>query len=508
MKNCNIWIGIIFGILVIFVAANTNQSTDISDKNIYVSNSCDCSDYNYHSNISKIKNDLKIPSINVSYQSYIGNIDSIDNKLISLDVCNSDIEIFNDVVYIAFARYSSGAPTIHICKYWISNHTLSKIKNIAIFYTHDHFSVSMDIDVKGYIHIAWGTHTSQQKYICSKYPEDIRSWIKVQDFCDFDATYRNLRCYGDTVYNLYRDGRHGAGWKIIYKNREHTTWSQVKVVDGSGFDPDHLYLNMEGQMYFEDPEHIYLAPFWTYDFGDGGNGTRQYQRVTRYNFSNKKHHHLNGSLIRYRNSSTLPHDGPKYYYGQCGDIIHNSVQLKYTGSGLQQLGRLLLGVDRTGWGIVVLGNIGENESLNYPPRTLLATIWNGSILTQNILDFPFNEDVGTHHVQHCQGANNETIWLVGRKPTNGYIVNSTTDITILRNTDNGHNWTFENFTNDDSNWQFKPEAVYSSTYGEYIITWHQSNGDAGKGNNLYIKYSQVIKFNIDDNFKKLTAVFK
>jgi hypothetical protein len=432
-------------------------------------------------------------TVTVDKEGYIGTSNSVHPQLVDSDVYVSDIEVYNGTVYIAYAQYNDGKPRIYVKKYQLSNHTLSPRYHIANYDTTDHFSISAAIDDDGYVHLVWGQHTNKETYVRTKNPEDITSWMQEELFCDSDATYQNVRTYGDVVYNLYRDGSHGQGWKLIWKSRDDSNWTQAKVISGDVYNTKHPYITKEAQWLFEDPEHQYFALYWTYDSALNGDGERRYQRITRYSLSTQKHYHLNGDVIRYKDGSLLPHEGPLDYYGQCGDFVSDDYQAKYPRHDLRRnkLGRLLIGVQRTGSNLVVLSSYGENALQGYPPRGLRASVWDGVVWTHNLLRFPFSEDLGACYIQNVRGFNNETLWLMHRKPTNKIYTDVTTDITILRNTDNGDSWTHEDFTNDDAIGYRFPEGVYSSKFKEYVITWQQHTGNSAQGNDLYIGFKNV-----------------
>lgn len=412
---------------------------------------------------------------------YIGNSSTVNKVLIANDVRCFDMEQYNNTIYILYATYNNENPEIFMVKYWLSNHSFSNPWPVGQYNTVDHFQVSQAIDADGYIHLVWSTKKNYETYVRSQYPEDITNWTTEQLFCDSDSTYNEIYCYGDTIYNFFRDGLHGYGWKLTWKKRNETNWQQRKIISGTGKDFMHPYMYTEGSWLFENPNEQYFTYYWTED-----NLTEfRYQRITHYNFSTGKHYHLNGSIIRYLDGSTVPHEGPFEYYGQCGDFISDNFQNKTPGS---EKGRLVISVEKTNENIVVMSNIGENPAAGFPPRTLQCSIWNGSSWAYRTLNFSTKEDFGALRIGRCKGANGESLWLVPRKPFNGSEHYSHTDLSIIRCRNGGKDISYENFTNDNLVWVGESEALYNPEAEEYVIGWLQNTGDKGNGNEFYIGY--------------------
>jgi len=418
------------------------------------------------------------PLLAVPEVVYLGTAEDVGKHLLARDVVWHEVEVYGGTACVVWATFDGDSLSLHAQSFRVADGALSPVYPVAGHDSLDHFAASLAVDGDGFFHLVWGAVREKRFYSRTERAGEIDRWTEPERFGDADATYQNLKAHGDRTYVLYRDGGHGQGWKLAWKARDARTWSEVKVVSGTDLRPKHPYLSRASQWLFEDPEHQFFAVYWTHDRGDHG-GKRRFQRVTRYDLSAGKHHHLDGRVIGYGDGSVLPHQGPFDFYGQCGDIISDDFQPKYRDRGLaaNRLGRLHLGVGRTGRNLVVLSNVGENPAHGFPPRGLRASVFDASGWSHRLLSFPFAEDMGADYVANVRGRGGETLWFVHRKPTAEIGQGAATDLVILRNTGDGATWTRESFTDDGRRWAGYLKAAWSPAADRYVLVWGELEGD-------------------------------
>ena len=100
-----------------------------------------------------------------------------------------------------------------------------------------HGNPGMVIDNDGYVHVIYGghgSHSGEQKYARSTFPENITSWTHLNNI-EPESTYPNLLILSDgTIFLFYRDGNHRDSWVYQTSKDSGDSWSPKVEVLASG----------------------------------------------------------------------------------------------------------------------------------------------------------------------------------------------------------------------------------------------------------------------------------
>ncbi len=134
------------------------------------------------------------------------------------------ISYYNSEGYLVVARRK--LDQTYFEKYWVP-------EDSNFFLADPHNYISMQIDGKGYIHLAFGNHNSPLKYARSKYPYDISKWEILSEFSgDKEESYVTyvsfLKINNGDLLAFFRNGPHGIGnYTLYYYNTRGKSWQKL-----------------------------------------------------------------------------------------------------------------------------------------------------------------------------------------------------------------------------------------------------------------------------------------
>jgi len=145
---------------------------------------------------------------------------------------NTPSAYFNlDRTYIV---YEGGAGYTPIVSYY--NHTSDTwaspviVSNINPIVGDGHGAPVIVIDSSGFIHITYGSHNSEMKYVKSTNARDISTWVRMNDI-DVSGTYPHLFVDGSTLRIIYRTTTLiGGDWAIRNSTDGGNNWGSEQII--------------------------------------------------------------------------------------------------------------------------------------------------------------------------------------------------------------------------------------------------------------------------------------
>jgi len=100
----------------------------------------------------------------------------------------------------------------------------------------DHGQPAILVDNGGYIHIFYGSHTSQQKYARSTNSEDISSWDDMGNITPYATYPQPIQLSSGTIYMFYRKRLLGViDWRYVKSTDGGDSWDGETVVISAGY---------------------------------------------------------------------------------------------------------------------------------------------------------------------------------------------------------------------------------------------------------------------------------
>lgn len=211
-----------------------------------------------------------------------------------LDI-NRPVAIYNASTNKTYMVWQGGDETCdpYICYYDHSTGRYSDIYKIAENpLTKDlHGAPTMVIDDNGYIHVWFGSHSSQMKHIKTQYPItsnefSLDAWGNPEGFGVSDATYPVAVKTDDAIYLFFRRDLefNNRPWYFTYSTDNGESWSSVqKIIDTTDGDWGEEYVM--GYKYQNNKIHLTWCEAKHYDITDK-------RRNVYYAYLNLSNHHL------------------------------------------------------------------------------------------------------------------------------------------------------------------------------------------------------------------------
>jgi len=348
--------------------------------------------------------------------------------------------------YLAWLGYPSGvAGTLRI---WIKKLTYStgswssavEVVNSGSSYD-THYAPSMLIDKSGYIHLFYGCHNSQMKYIRSTNPKDISNWNAAGTIgtTQSGSTYpRPVVNSDDDIYVFCREYQSGDSWLVYYKSTDNgVSWgSMVKVVDYSNNYGGNASVYCNGaRVDSSDRIHIgitfhdwYLTDnkprALTYAYADKADGyDRWYEADGTYIVRLSTEHPIYYSDIsKIAESPNFPSAGPYYINNQEGLCIDDATQYPYM--------------------IAFAWSVPGSDYAD-----LIFYKWTGSAWTStNLSDVAGCPEMIASRLVSCMYLQNQTVYIYGQVLPTSSEETFGGEIYRWRGTDKGSNWSADFYT--------------------------------------------------------------
>jgi len=160
-------------------------------------------------------------------------------------------EFFKGTTYIAYQGPNQDAYVCaynHVTQNWtgpfLAGLSPMRAKSIPIDNSKvdNHGKPAMFVDTKGYIHLVYGAHggsaimgsdsfgtpgKGKMIHIVSKYPQDITSWVELDNISHFGTYTQFVKLDNGTVYLFYRHGSHRSDWVYQKSTDDGRTFAPV-----------------------------------------------------------------------------------------------------------------------------------------------------------------------------------------------------------------------------------------------------------------------------------------
>lgn len=184
---------------------------------------------------AKLENGAKVMQIGSMFTGSYINVNIARDSALFTRLGYQYLSYYNPEGFLVVARRKSGSGYFE--KYWvpISGNKIPiapKTENNDLSLANPHNYISMQMDSQGYIHLAYGQHNSNIKYMRSAHPYSINQWVKPQNSPGQNnsagATYVSFFKAGDRLFSMYRLGPHGRGDQVLYSyNTSNKKWEPL-----------------------------------------------------------------------------------------------------------------------------------------------------------------------------------------------------------------------------------------------------------------------------------------